>query len=332
MRVLLATPRGFCAGVDRAIDVVELCLDLFGSPVYVRHAIVHNEHVIRDLQAKGAIFVEEISDIPAGSLTVFSAHGIPPSVRQEAKNKKLRVIDATCPLVTRVHLEVVRYTREGYRIILVGHRGHVEVVGTMGEAPDNVTLVTSVKDAEKLPAMYGKLIYLTQTTLSMDDTAEIIAALKARFPQIEAPPKADICYATTNRQAAVKDLAKRADVIFVLGSKTSSNSNRLVETGLAAGVRSYLVDDPKKFDVGLVGTAATVGVTAGASTPDSVVNEFVQILRQHGATSVEQHVTLDEKVWFTLPPDLVSLTKERQPDHQLLHKHTVGASAVMRSK
>lgn len=332
MKVLLATPRGFCAGVDRAVDVVELCLDLFGPPVYIRHAIVHNSHVVKTLKAKGSVFVEHIHDIPEGSIVVFSAHGVPPSVRQEAIDRRLKVIDATCPLVTRVHLEVVRYSREGYRILLIGHRGHVEMVGTMAEAPGSVTLVTSVKDVAQLPHYDGKLIYLSQTTLSVDDTAEIIAALKERYPQLEAPPKTDICYATTNRQSAVKALAKHADVIFVLGSATSSNSNRLVETAKRSGTRAFLVEDPAMFDLSLIGTAKTVGVTAGASTPASSVNDFLEILKSHGASSLKDLVTVDERVWFTLPQELEKEAAAKAPNHPILQKHAVSALSSMKAR
>lgn len=329
MRILLAQPRGFCAGVDRAVDVVELCLDLFGPPVYVRHAIVHNAHVVKSLEAKGVTFVEELRDIPEGSLTVFSAHGVSPEVRKEAADHKLRVIDATCPLVTRVHLEVLRYSREGYRIILIGHRGHVEMAGTMGEAPDAVTLVSSPDDIAKLPVYDGKVIYLSQTTLSIEDTADMIDALKEKFPQLEAPPKTDICYATTNRQAAVKDLAKHADVIFVLGSATSSNSNRLVETARRAGARSVLVEDLDHFDVSFLKDAKTVGITAGASTPSTFVDAFIGLLKTHGADSVESCMTIDERVWFALPSDIQKEAEAKRPDHPLLKKHAIGTSSSM---
>jgi 4-hydroxy-3-methylbut-2-en-1-yl diphosphate reductase len=330
MRILLAQPRGFCAGVDRAIDVVELCLELYGPPVYVRHAIVHNVHVVRSLEAKGAVFVEELRDVPEGSLTVFSAHGVSPDVRTEAVNRKLRVVDATCPLVTRVHLEVLRYSREGYRIILIGHRGHVEMIGTMGEAPEAVSLVSSLDDIAKLPPYGGKLIYLSQTTLSIDDTADMIDALKKRYPHIEAPPKTDICYATTNRQTAVKDLAKHADIIFVLGSATSSNSNRLVETARRAGARSILVEDLDSFDMSLIQDANVVGITAGASTPSTFIDMFVEFLKTNGAKSVESLVTVDEHVWFTLPPDLQQEAEAKKPDHMIVKKHTIKSSSSMR--
>ena len=225
MKVFLAKPRGFCAGVDRAIDVVEIALDIYGPPVYVRHEIVHNDHVVNELRKKGAVFVDEIAEIPEGSVTVFSAHGVSPAIRTQSKERSLKVIDATCPLVTKVHLEAVRYAKRGYSIILIGHRNHVEVEGTMGEAPEAITLVESPADVANLALpKTDKIIYLTQTTLSVDDTKEVISALKERFPHIEAPPTDDICYATTNRQAAVKEMATKCDMILVIGSPTSSDS------------------------------------------------------------------------------------------------------------
>src|SRR6266850_1784547 len=239
----LAAPRGFCAGVDRAIDIVDMALQIHGAPVYVRHEIVHNRHVVDDLRAKGAVFVDDLADVPRGSVVIFSAHGVSPAVRSEAKERGLRALDATCPLVTKVHLEALRYAREGYTIVLVGHRGHVEVEGTMGEAPESIVVVESVADVERLELPDpSRIAYITQTTLSVDDVRAIVEALKRRYPAVREPAKADICYATQNRQDAMKELARRCSVVLVVGAPTSSNANRLVEVAIARGARAYLIE------------------------------------------------------------------------------------------
>lgn len=330
MQLFVAKPRGFCAGVDRAIDVVEVCLELFGAPVYVKHAIVHNRHVVEDLKRRGAVFVEEVSQIPEGSVTVFSAHGVPPSVRQEAAARNLKVVDATCPLVTRVHLEVIRYARAGYSILLIGHRGHVEMAGTMGEAPGAVTLVHDVDDARTVTVPNPeKVMVLTQTTLSADDVAEITAVLKKRFLNLQTPPKGDICYATTNRQTAIKALAQKCEVILVVGSKTSSNANRLVEVARRAGAKAYLVDSAADVDLAWLERAATVGVTSGASTPEAAVATIVRWLQTHGAGEPQMVAPLLERVWFPLPPELVKIARERGTASDLIEKHRIRSDSKL---
>ena len=301
----LASPRGFCAGVDRAIEIVEVALELYGKPVYVRHEIVHNRHVVEDLRAKGAIFTDDLGDVPEGALVVFSAHGISPAVRAEAERRKLRTLDATCPLVTKVHVEAMRFAREGYEIVLVGHRGHVEVDGTLGHAPDRMVLVETVEDVAGLSVRdETKLAVLTQTTLSVDDTREVIAALKARFPAIRVPGKDDICYATQNRQNAVKSLAARVELVIVVGAPTSSNSNRLVEVARVHGARGELVQEAADIDPAWLRGVTRVGVTAGASTPEALVHAVCERLRALGATAVESLATVDEGVRFALPAEL----------------------------
>jgi len=303
--LVLASPRGFCAGVDRAIEIVELALELYGKPVYVRHEIVHNRHVVEDLRAKGAVFTDDLGDVPEGALVVFSAHGISPAVRAEAERRKLRTLDATCPLVTKVHVEAMRYAREGYEMVLVGHRGHVEVDGTLGHAPDRMHLVETVDDVAALAVRdETKLAVLTQTTLSVDDTREIVAALKARFPAIRVPGKDDICYATQNRQNAVKELAKRVQFVVVVGAPSSSNSNRLVEVARVHGARAELVEDAAGIDPAWLAGATRIGVTAGASTPELLVRAVEARLRALGATSVESLTTVEEGVHFALPAEL----------------------------
>jgi len=303
--LLLASPRGFCAGVDRAIEIVELALEIYGKPVYVRHEIVHNRHVVEDLRAKGAIFTDELADVPEGSLVVFSAHGISPAVRAEAERRKLRTLDATCPLVTKVHVEAMRYARDQYEIVLVGHRGHVEVDGTLGHAPDRMHLVETVEDVAKLSVRDPeRLAVLTQTTLSVDDTREIVAALKQRFPAIRVPGKDDICYATQNRQNAVKSLAGRVDFVLVVGAPTSSNSNRLVEVARVHGARAQLVQEAAEIDPAWLAGVTRIGVTAGASTPETLVRAVCERLRELGAVSVEALATVDEGVRFALPAEL----------------------------
>ncbi|HEY8492822.1 MAG TPA: 4-hydroxy-3-methylbut-2-enyl diphosphate reductase [Myxococcota bacterium] len=307
MKVLLASPRGFCAGVDRAIEIVEQCLQRFGPPVYVRHEIVHNRHVVESLRAKGAVFVEDPSEAPEGALLVFSAHGVSPAVRAAAAARRLRVIDATCPLVTKVHVEAQRFAREGYEIVLVGHAGHVEVEGTMGQAPDRMHLVETVEDVARLEVRDPtRLACLTQTTLSVDDTREILEALKARFPQIRLPRKDDICYATQNRQNAVKQVTQEAELVLVVGAPESSNSNRLVEIAHRSGARGHLVQSARDIDPAWLEGVRCVAVTAGASAPEVLVQEVVERLRALAGpdTEVASLPLVDEGVVFQLPAEL----------------------------
>jgi 4-hydroxy-3-methylbut-2-enyl diphosphate reductase len=307
MRVLLANPRGFCAGVDRAIEIVELALERFGPPIYVRHEIVHNRHVVESLRAKGAIFVDDPVEVPPGALLVFSAHGVSPAVRTAAQARELRVIDATCPLVTKVHVEAARMAREGMDIVLVGHKGHVEVEGTMGHAPERMHLVQSVEDVAALevrdPARLG---CVTQTTLSVDDTREILEALKRRFPAIRLPRKDDICYATQNRQNAVKELTRQAEVVIVVGAPESSNSSRLVELAAKRGARAHLVQTADEIDPAWIAGARCVGVTAGASAPEVLVEQVVAKLERlaEGRAEVSALPPVDEGVTFQLPAQL----------------------------
>lgn len=305
MRIVLAQPRGFCAGVERAIETVEQSLVRFGPPVYVRHEIVHNRHVVAELKAKGAVFVDELDEVPLGSVTVFSAHGVARSVEKAAEERDLDVIDATCPLVTRVHTEGRRYASEGRTVILIGHAGHAEVEGTLGQISGPIKLISTVADVASLEIDDpGKLAYITQTTLSIDDTKAIIAALKSRFPDIVGPDTKDICYATQNRQRAVRELARISDVILVLGSKNSSNSNRLREIGEACGVPSYLIDDASALDPAWLQDKTTVGVTAGASAPDKVVDQLIETLRQGRNLEVSTLEAIEENVRFRLPTKL----------------------------
>jgi len=312
-KLLLAKPRGFCAGVDRAIDVVNMALELLAPPVYVRREIVHNKHVIQSLTAKGAVFVDDIEQVPAGALVIFSAHGVSPEVRARAAAKNLRVIDATCPLVTKVHVEAVRFAREGRSIILVGHAGHDEIVGTMGEAPECTQLVSSVEEAEKVQVLDpDRVAVTTQTTLGVDDTREIIDVLRRRFPKLVSPSSDDICYATQNRQWAVKLLAKQAEVILVLGSENSSNSRRLREVAEIAGARAYLIEDATKIDPAWLEEAQCVGITAGASAPEHLVQEVVTYFTDRGVERVEEIEAVEEKVTFTPPPELVRVMTKRE--------------------
>jgi 4-hydroxy-3-methylbut-2-enyl diphosphate reductase len=307
MRILLASPRGFCAGVDRAIEIVELALLRYGPPVYVRHEIVHNRHVVESLRRKGAVFVDDPADAPAGALLIFSAHGVSPAVRAAADTRRLRVIDATCPLVTKVHVEALRFAREGYDIVLIGHAGHVEVEGTMGHAPERMHLVESVDDVAELHVRDPeRLACLTQTTLSVDDTREIMDALRARFPSIRLPRKDDICYATQNRQNAVKELVREADVVLVVGAPESSNSNRLREIAEKSGVPAHLVQTAGEIDPAWVRGARCVGVTAGASAPEVLVDEVVARLRElaDGSAELVAPERIDEGVVFQLPAEL----------------------------
>ncbi|MGH7374554.1 MAG: 4-hydroxy-3-methylbut-2-enyl diphosphate reductase [Candidatus Rokuibacteriota bacterium] len=309
-QIVLAGPRGFCAGVDRANDIVELALQICPHPVYVRKEIVHNRHVVEALRAKGAHFVDELDEVPDDATVIFSAHGISPAVRSEAQRRGLRVIDATCPLVTKVHLEAVRYAREGYSIILVGHADHDEVVGTMGEAPDRMFLIAHPEDVDKLDVPDPeKVAYLTQTTLSVDDTRDCIEALRRRFPRIVGPTKNDICYATQNRQAAVKTVASEVDVLLVIGAANSSNANRLVEVSTVMGTPSYLINDKNDIRPEWLEGAGRVGVTAGASTPEFLVTEVVEELRRAHRSDVREVHVVEEDVRFGLPRELEDIAK-----------------------
>ena len=301
-RILLAAPRSFCAGVERAIDVVERALQRYGRPVYVRRQIVHNTHVVRDLESKGAIFVEELSDVPDGAVVVLAAHGVAPSVRDEADRRSLLTVDATCPLVAKVHREARRYADAGYAIVLVGHADHEEIVGTVGEAPDEIALVATVDDVLRLQLPADRPVaYLTQTTLATDETGQVVDALRTRFPSLEGPAADDICYATQNRQDAVRLLAGECDVVLVVGSRNSSNSNRLVEVARRAGCAAHLVEDEGEIDPSWIDGAATIGLTAGASAPEAIVQRVVDAL---GADEVVERHLVVESVHFTLPPEV----------------------------
>ncbi|AVR98235.1 4-hydroxy-3-methylbut-2-enyl diphosphate reductase [Pseudoduganella armeniaca] len=303
--ILLAQPRGFCAGVDRAIEIVERALKQFGAPIYVRHEIVHNAYVVADLRAKGAIFIEELDDVPAGNTLVFSAHGVSKAVRAEAESRGLSIFDATCPLVTKVHVEVAKMRKTGYEIVMIGHDGHPEVEGTMGQAEEGMHLVETVEDVAKLDvANPDHLAYVSQTTLSVDDTAEIIAALKARFPNIQEPKKGDICYATTNRQEAVKFMAPQVEVVIVVGSPNSSNSNRLREVAQKMGTPAYMVDRAEQIDPAWLEGFRRVGVTAGASAPEVLVQAVIDRLKELGVKSVRPLEGVEENVTFPLPKGL----------------------------
>jgi 4-hydroxy-3-methylbut-2-enyl diphosphate reductase len=302
MEVLLANPRGFCAGVERAIEIVERALEQYGAPIYVRHEIVHNKTVVEDLRRKGAVFVEELDEVPAGATVIFSAHGVAQAVRKDAEARGLKVFDATCPLVTKVHVEVTRMLREGYEIVMIGHRGHPEAEGTMGQAEAGMHLVETVDDVARLQVRDGaRLAYVTQTTLSVDDAQTIVAALKARFPAIRGPKKDDICYATQNRQDAVKFLTPRCEVVIVVGSPNSSNSNRLREVAENMGAQAYMVDSAADLRPEWVAGKRRVGVTAGASAPEVLVEQLVARLKELGAGSVQQLDGITEHVVFTLP-------------------------------
>ena len=304
-RVLLASPRGYCAGVERAVETVERTLQVFGPPVYVRKQIVHNSHVVRDLEARGAVFVEDERDAPDGATLVLSAHGVAPSVYANAAARRLTTIDATCPLVSKVHVQARRYAADGYRIVLIGHEGHEEVVGTTGEAPQSIVLVQSVEEAETLELPGDQPVaYITQTTLSVDETAEIVAVLRRRFPHIRAPQREDICYATSNRQWAVKELLQWIDLLLVIGSRNSSNSNRLVEVARAAGVDAHLIDDETEIAEEWVAGAETVGVTSGASAPERLVGRVCDWFRARGVEQIEAFRMVDEDVTFKLPVEL----------------------------
>jgi 4-hydroxy-3-methylbut-2-en-1-yl diphosphate reductase len=304
-RVLLASPRGFCAGVERAVDTVERALRLYGAPVYVRKQIVHNTHVVEDLRRRGAVFVDSVDDVPRGSTLVFSAHGVSPAVRDASAGRRLNTIDATCPLVTKVHTQARRYAEAGYAIAFIGHAGHEEVEGTTGEAAAAIVLVESVDDARtvELP-LHRPLAYITQTTLSIDETREIIDVLRARYPHIEAPAKEDICYATSNRQWAVKELLDEVDVLLVIGSRNSSNSKRLVEVAHAAGVEAHLVDDASEIEEAWLDDVDTVGITSGASAPERLVRDVCDWFRARGVADIAEHSSHFEDVVFRLPVEL----------------------------
>lgn len=332
-KILIASPRGFCAGVDRAIDVVEAALEIFGRPVYVKHAIVHNLHVVSDLEKKGAIFVEDLDEIPpppkagqAKQIVVFSAHGTEPKLKEEAKRRGHKVIDATCPLVTKVHLEAKRYANEGYFIIYVGHRGHPEPIGVFGEIPEDSKILIETADevASLSVPQEDKLVYLTQTTLSVSDTRETVDALRARFKSIIGPPSADICYATTNRQAAARELAKNSDLVLVIGSATSSNSQRLREVCKEEGTRAYLVDDETKVSPKWFSGVETLGITSGASAPEYLIDILVDFVREKNPEAlVENLEVLQENIKFPLPDDLVILARQSEKGTAWVEKHKV---------
>ncbi|MBS1170095.1 MAG: 4-hydroxy-3-methylbut-2-enyl diphosphate reductase [Burkholderiaceae bacterium] len=304
-QILLAQPRGFCAGVHRAIEVVERALVLFGAPIYVRHEIVHNKYVVDDLRGKGAIFIEELAQVPIGSTVIFSAHGVSRTVRAKAEERGLKVFDATCPLVTKVHMEVAKMHKEGREIIMIGHRGHPEVEGTMGQADSGMHLVQTVQDVDTLAVHNPEMLaYVTQTTLSVADSAEIIAAIKRRFPRVAEPKKADICYATTNRQEAVKFLVQQVDLVLVVGSPNSSNSNRLREVAEKNGSTAYMVDNASQIDPAWVEGKSRIGVTAGASAPEILVQQVIERLKQCGATGVRVLEGVEENTVFPLPKGL----------------------------
>ncbi len=304
-KVILAAPRGYCAGVDRAVQTVERALDNHGAPIYVRKEIVHNKHVVEQLAARGAIFVEEETEVPEGEIVVFSAHGVSPAVHERSAQRQLRTIDATCPLVTKVHVEARKFAAEGYTIIMVGHEGHEEVEGTMGEAPDSIVLVQTVDEVDDLQIDDPDHVALiTQTTLSVDETAEIIARLRERFPGIVTAKGEDICYATTNRQIAVKQLARQCDLVLVIGSTNSSNSNRLVEVAREHGSKSWLIDNHTQVQEEWLDGVTTVGITSGASAPEELVEDLVQLFRDRGVSDVSELRTVDESVRFMLPKEI----------------------------
>jgi 4-hydroxy-3-methylbut-2-enyl diphosphate reductase len=312
-RVLLAAPRGYCAGVDRAVQAVEHALELHGPPVYVRKEIVHNKHVVQQLSARGAIFVEEETEVPEGAVVVFSAHGVAPTVHENAAARRLQTIDATCPLVTKVHVEARRFADQGYTIVLIGHEGHEEVEGTTGEAPDSIVLVQSAEEVDALEVDDpGRVAFITQTTLSVDETAQIIARLREKFPQIVSPKSDDICYATTNRQLAVKALARECELVLVIGSRNSSNSNRLVEVAREHGAASYLIDNATQVREEWLERVSTVGISSGASAPEELVSALVDYFRERGVEDISELATVNEDVRFMLPKEIREGLKERE--------------------
>ena len=308
MKIILANPRGFCAGVDRAISIVELALEIHGAPIYVRHEVVHNRFVVNGLRERGAIFVEELNEVPDGAIVIFSAHGVSQAVRQEAKDRNLKVFDATCPLVTKVHMQVARASRKGTKAILIGHKGHPEVEGTMGQYSNQdggIYLIEGVEDIANLPLQQDdEATFMTQTTLSIDDTSETIEALKAKYPSIQGPHKNDICYATTNRQQAVRELAKQSDLVIVVGSKNSSNSNRLAELASRMGVPAKLIDDPEDLRTEWLTDIHTIGITAGASAPEVWVQSVINRLKEMGVETVEELEGCEENMFFEVPKEL----------------------------
>ena len=312
-KVLLAAPRGYCAGVDRAVQTVEHALDLHGPPVYVRKEIVHNKHVVEELSARGAVFVEEETEVPEGELVVFSAHGVAPAVHDNAARRRLRTIDATCPLVTKVHVEARKFAEQGYTIVLIGHEGHEEVEGTTGEAPGSIVLVQTAEDVDTLEVGDpSRVAFITQTTLSVDETTQIISRLREKFPEIVSPKSDDICYATTNRQVAVKALARECDLVLVIGSRNSSNSNRLVEVAREHGAASYLIDNASQVRDEWLDGVETVGITSGASAPEELVTALVEFFRDRGAADISELRTVDEDVRFMLPKKIRESLKERE--------------------
>jgi len=305
-KILLLKPRGFCAGVVRAIDIVNIALDTFGRPIYVRKEIVHNRHVVNELSERGAIFVEELSEVPSGAMVIFSAHGVSPAVRADAETRRLRVIDATCPLVTKVHLEAVKFAREGYTIVLIGHKDHDEVSGTLGEAPNRTVLVSSEQEVDRLQVEDpDRVAYLTQTTLSLDETSGIIKRLRERFPNIQGPHSQDICYATENRQVAVKNIVPRSDLLLVVGSANSSNSNRLVEVAREHGLKAFLIEDASSIKAEWLNDVSRVSVTAGASAPEHLVQQVIEHLDQVGFGAADEVEVIEEDVRFALPAELM---------------------------
>lgn len=313
MKIILAAPRGFCAGVNMAIDSLDLTLKKFGPPVYVYHEIVHNQYVVNSFRSKGAVFVDSVEEVPEGSVLLFSAHGVSPEIREQSRRRRLHALDATCPLVTKVHLEAIKYAKAGYTIVLIGHEGHDEVLGTMGEAPHAIVLVEDIDDVDRLAFDdQEKLAYLTQTTLSVDDANRVINRLRQRFPRIESPPKDDICYATQNRQEAIRLLASDADVVMVLGSQNSSNSQRLRELAAEQGKRAFLIDGPGDLDGRLFDGTETVLITAGASAPESVVEDTVDWLVREFAATVETREVREENVHFPLPKPLREFAKSHR--------------------
>lgn len=313
-KVLLLKPRGFCAGVVRAVDIVRIALETFGAPIYVRKEIVHNRFVVNELAEKGAIFVEDIHEVPEGSRVIYSAHGVSPAVRQQSKDRKLRVIDATCPLVTKVHVEAVKFAKQGYSLVLIGHRDHEEIEGTLGEAPDVTTVVSSAAEVEALQVPDpDRVAYLTQTTLSLDEARDMIDALKKKFPNIVGPHSQDICYATENRQVAVKNVTHSADLVLVVGSTNSSNSNRLVEVSRNLGTKGYLIENSNAIDLAWLEGVTNVAVTAGASAPEVLVEDVIAFLRTKGFGQVEEVEVMPENVRFGLPPEIVQAIQTAPP-------------------
>jgi 4-hydroxy-3-methylbut-2-en-1-yl diphosphate reductase len=316
-KIILLTPRGFCAGVVRAIDVVKIALDLYGAPIYVRKEIVHNRHVVEELRGAGAIFVEELEEVPAGARVIFSAHGVSPAVRAQARERNLKVIDATCPLVTKVHLEAVKFAKKGYTIVLIGHKDHDEVIGTLGEAPESTILVSTEEDVDRLEVRDPERVsFITQTTLSLDETTTIVERLRARFPSIQGPAAQDICYATENRQLAVKAVVPLCQVLLVVGSQNSSNSRRLVEVCEKMGVPAYLIDDLSEVRPEWLDGVETVAVTAGASAPENLVEELMESLKARGFDQLEEMEIKEEDVRFNLPVELAR-TVQLRPDSRI---------------